>query len=124
MQDIVPPSWKNKRGIIALLVLNHQRKSSCGSPGLLVDFAKSRGIDIIIRAIRTIFDFEHETLQAQVNRYLGEVETFYLVVDAKSRLISSTLAREIASHGRRLTDFIPREIEEAVFHRLFQAKGN
>lgn len=88
--------------------------------GLLVDFAKSHGVDVIIRAIRTIFDFEHETLQAQMNRQLGGVETFYLVVDEKCRLISSTLVREIASHGKRLTGFVPSEIEEAVFHRLFQ----
>ncbi len=87
--------------------------------GLLVDFAKSRGIDIIIRAIRTIFDFENETLQAQVNRQLGEVETFYLVVDEKCRLISSTVVREIASHGKRLIDFVPPEIEGVIFHRLF-----
>lgn len=90
--------------------------------GLLVDFAKSSGIGIIIRAIRTIFDFEHETLQAQMNRQLGEVETFYLVVDERCRLISSSLVREIASHGKRLIDFVPSEIEEAVFKRLFQTK--
>lgn len=90
--------------------------------GLLVDFAKSRGIDIIIRAIRTIFDFENETLQAQMNRQLGEVETFYLVVDEKCRLFSSTLVREIASHGKRLNGFVPQEIEEAVFHKLFPGK--
>lgn len=90
--------------------------------GLLVDFAKSQGIDIIIRAIRTISDFEHETLQAQMNRQLGGVETFYLVVDEKCRLISSTLVREIASHGKRLIGFVPSEIEEAVFQRLFHAK--
>lgn len=90
--------------------------------GLLVDFAKSLKIDIILRAIRTIFDFENETLQAQMNRQLGDVETFYLVVDEKYRLISSTLVREIASHGKRLTGFVPLEIEEAVFQRLFSDK--
>lgn len=91
--------------------------------GLLVDFAKEQGINIIIRAIRTIFDFEHETLQAQMNRQLGGVETFYLVVDEKCRLISSTLVREIASHGKRLIGFVPSEIEESVFHRLFLDKN-
>lgn len=86
--------------------------------GLLVDFAKSLEISVIIRAIRTIFDFEHETLQAQMNRQLGGVETFYLVVDEKCRLISSSLVREIASHGKRLSGFIPQEIEEYVFRKL------
>jgi pantetheine-phosphate adenylyltransferase len=88
--------------------------------GLLVDFAESQQIDVIIRAIRTIFDFEYETLQAQVNRQLGALETFYLVVDEKYRLISSTLVREIALHGKRLHCFVPAEIEEAVFNRLQQ----
>src|SRR5689334_12035269 len=39
--------------------------------GLLVDFAKTREIDIITRSIRTILDFESETLQAHMNRQLG-----------------------------------------------------
>lgn len=91
---------------------------------LLVDFAKARGITIILRSIRTIFDFENETLQAQMNRRLGDVETFYLVADEKYRLISSTLVREIASHGRRLIDFVPSEIEEEVFQKLFKDKKN
>jgi pantetheine-phosphate adenylyltransferase len=91
--------------------------------GLLVDFAKSQKTDVIIRSIRTIFDFESETLQAQINRQLGGVETFYLVVDEKYRLISSTLVREIASHGQRLTSFVPPEIEEAVFYRLYHGSS-
>ncbi len=92
--------------------------------GLLVDFANAQGIDIVIRAIRTIFDFENETLQAQMNRQIGGVETFYLVVDEKCRLISSSLVREIALHGKRLWGFVPEEIEEAVFERLFHSKKN
>ena len=92
--------------------------------GLLVDFAKSQGVEIIIRAIRTIFDFEQETLQAQMNRQLGGIETFYLVVDEKYRLVSSTLVREIASYGKPLTGFVPPEIEEAILQRLFpKGKG-
>lgn len=87
--------------------------------GLLVDFAKKQRIDMIIRSIRTIFDFENETLQAQMNCKLGGVETFFLGVDENYRLISSTLVREIASYGRRLVGFVPPEIEEDVFNHLF-----
>ena len=94
----------------------------CSFKGLLVDFARTQGVIVIIRAIRTLFDFEYETLQAQMNRHLGNVETFYLVVEEKYRLISSTLVREIAPHGRRLHEFVPAEIEEQVFQRLYQLK--
>lgn len=87
--------------------------------GLLVDFAKSREINTIIRSIRSILDFEVETQQAQLNRQMGNLDTFFLVVDEKYRLISSSIVREIGSYGRRLTDFVPAEIEEAVFKKLF-----
>src|SRR5262245_19258899 len=80
--------------------------------GLLIDFAKSQDIDIVVRAMRTIFDFESETMQAQTNRQLGHIETFHLVVDPKYCAISSTLIRELASYGKGLLDFVPREIEE------------
>ncbi len=92
----------------------------CPFDGLLVDFAKSKKIDTILRAIRTIFDFENETLQAQINHKLGNLETLYLVVDEKYRLISSQLVREIAAGGKRLSDFVPPAIEAEVFKRLSQ----
>lgn len=87
--------------------------------GLLVDFATSRKISTIVRGIRTIFDFENETSQAQINRQLGGIETFYLAVEEKYSQISSTLVREIAIHGKRLIDYVPSEIEENVFQKLF-----
>lgn len=86
--------------------------------GLLVDFANSLGISIMIRAIRNILDFEIETLQAKVNLQLGGVDTFYLAVNENCRLISSSLVREIASYGKRLHDFVPPEIEEVIFKHL------
>lgn len=86
--------------------------------GLLVDFAKEQNADFILRGIRNIFEFEKENLQAQVNRQLSGLETLYLTVDEKYRLISSTLVKEIAFYGKRLAGFVPDEIEEMVFERL------
>lgn len=91
--------------------------------GLLVDFAAANQAKIIIRSIRTIFDFEFETMQGQINSQLGDVETFYLAVNEKYRLISSSLVRELAAHGKRLSSYIPSEIEETVFQKLSQSKN-
>lgn len=87
--------------------------------GLLVDFASSMKTHTVIRAIRTIMDFEYETMQAQMNKTLGNLETIYFVVGEKYRQVSSTLVREIARGGKRLTAFVPPEIEETVYQRLF-----
>lgn len=86
--------------------------------GLLVDFAKSQGVTVIVRGLRSLLDLEYEQVQAQMNRQLGGMETLFLMVDEKYRCISSTLVREIGSLGKRLHAFVPQEIEEAVFHRL------
>jgi pantetheine-phosphate adenylyltransferase len=114
-------SLEERAEFLKIITANVAKVEIAAFSGLLVDFAKSHRIDIVVRAIRTIFDFEHETLQAQMNRQLGGLETFYLVVDEKFRLLSSTLVREIASHGKRLIGFVPKEIEERVFQKLFSA---
>lgn len=88
--------------------------------GLLVDFAKNLEVHSIIRSIRNISDFDYESLQAHMNRQLGDIETLYMIADEKYRLISSTLIREIASYGKRLHGFVPSEIEGLIFDRLSQ----
>lgn len=88
--------------------------------GLLVDCAQQLQVHAILRGIRNISDFDYETLQAHMNRQLGDVETLYMVASEKYRLISSTLIREIANYGKRLHAFVPAEIEKEVFERLSQ----
>lgn len=86
--------------------------------GLLVDFAKKEGVSVVIRSIRNVNDFDEETLQASMNHRMTGLETLIMVPDDKVRFISSTLARNIAKGGRRLHEFVPKEIEEQVYKRL------
>lgn len=86
--------------------------------GLLVDYAKQIGISTVIRSIRHVTDFEFETMQADMNRQLGSVETLFLPADEKYRSIHSAFLKEIAQGGRRLDGFIPQAIEAKVFERL------
>ena len=87
--------------------------------GLLVEFAKSQGVKVVLRVVRTVIEFEVEAVQAHMNRELGGLETVYLAVDERYRLISSTLVREIASYGRSLKGLVPEAIEEEVARRFF-----
>lgn len=90
--------------------------------GLLVDFAHNQKVKIIVRSIRTVFDFEFETLQSQINLKLGALETLFLAVNEKFRLVNASVVRELACHGQRLLEFVPEEIEEIVFQKLSTAK--
>ena len=85
--------------------------------GLVVDFAKKHQITFLVRGLRNLSDFEYESQMAFANHKMVGIETVFLIANEKYARLSSTLIREIASHGRRLQDFIPAEIEEAVFER-------
>ena len=69
--------------------------------GLLVDFARDKGAQFIVRGLRAISDFEYELQMAQMNQELWpEIETLFLVPEARYSFISSSLVREVASlHG-------------------------
>ena len=86
--------------------------------GLAVDCAVEHEISFFIRSIRSHSDFEQETELAYMNSRLKKIETLYLIADEKYRLMSSSLIKEIARHGHRLSSFVPTEIEEIVFNRL------
>lgn len=86
--------------------------------GLLVDLAKKMDVQTIVRSFRTTNDMEDEIIQASMNRQMEGVETLFLLADEKYRLISSSHVREIARCGRHLHEFVPPEIEDAIYKKL------
>ena len=90
--------------------------------GLAVDFVKKCQANFLIRGLRAFSDFEYEFQMALANRKLGNVETVFFMADEKLAHISSTLIREIARSGTRLTDFIPTAIEPIIFKKLADLK--
>ena len=76
--------------------------------GLLVDYARTNGIAIIIRGIRFISDFEYEFQMALMNRRLApEIETLFLLPNETYTYVNSTLVKEIARHGGNVESFVP-----------------
>jgi pantetheine-phosphate adenylyltransferase len=76
--------------------------------GLLVDYARAKGIQIIIRGLRFISDFEYEFQMALMNRRLNDrIETVFLMPSETYTYINSTLVKEIARHGGPVESFVP-----------------
>lgn len=86
--------------------------------GLVVEFAKARNVDYLIRGLRAFSDFEYEFRMALANRKIGGIETLFLMADAGLSHISASLIRELAHFKKRLTDFVPESIEPIVYERL------
>ena len=68
--------------------------------GLVVDFAKARGLNVILRGLRTISDFETEFQMALTNRtFAPDIETVFVMPGEKFQFISSRLIKEVAQVG-------------------------
>ena len=79
--------------------------------GLLVDFAKKKDAQVIIRGLRAVTDFENEIQLAQSNKvHYPELETLFMTTSLKYSYLSSTVAKEFASYGGDISLFVPKEI--------------
>ena len=67
-----------------------------GYTGLTVNFAEDHELQVIIRGLRAISDFEYEFQLANMNRHLiADVETVFLTPTETYTYISASLVREI-----------------------------
>jgi len=79
--------------------------------GLLVDFAKKEGTQVIVRGLRAVSDFEYELQMGYANQYLDkEIETLYLMPSLKYAFVSSSVVRTIIRHGGDIGSIVPTQI--------------
>lgn len=92
---------------------------ACGFTGLLVDFAKNKSSNTVLRGVRTIADFEYELQLANMNKAMQpQFETVFLATEPSLSHISSTLVREIASMKGDVQHFVPAPVFEALQERF------
>jgi pantetheine-phosphate adenylyltransferase len=96
------------------------REVFCGQPsvevetfrGLLVDYARYRQVDVIVRGLRAVSDFEYELQMALMNRRLNsEVETVFMMPAEPYTYVSSRLVKEIFSLGGSVEGLVPASVE-------------
>lgn len=101
----------------ALTHLDNAQVVSFG--GLTVDYAKSQGVDVILRGLRAVSDFEHEFQLAGMNRHLApNVETMFLAPSEKYTYLSSTLVREIAAFNGDISSFVTPNVDQELKRRF------
>jgi pantetheine-phosphate adenylyltransferase len=89
-----------------------------GYTGLTVGFAKDHDLQVIIRGLRAISDFEHEFQLANMNRHLiDDVETVFLTPTEAYTYISASLVREICSMGGDISEFVSPKVSVALMER-------
>ena len=83
--------------------------------GLTVDAAKKAHAGVIIRGLRDASDFDYEVQMAQMNGALSpDVETVFLAASPATRMIASSLVKQIAKMGGDTSLFLPSDAQAAV----------
>jgi pantetheine-phosphate adenylyltransferase len=86
--------------------------------GLTVDYARKRESKVIIRGLRAVTDFDYEYAISLMNSKLApDVETIFLMASNEHSFISSTIVKEVARHGRAVSNQVPEIVNEALLRK-------
>ncbi|MBQ4518138.1 MAG: pantetheine-phosphate adenylyltransferase [Clostridia bacterium] len=92
--------------------------------GLMVDFVKKHGANVVIKGLRAISDFEYEFQMAQLNKQLDpDIETLFMVTNVNYSYISSSIVKEVANLGGDFSKFLPKEIYEDVKQKIEKGRS-
>lgn len=87
--------------------------------GLLVNYCQKVGARVILRGLRAVTDFEFEFKIGLANMDMAPaIETTFLLTEPRMLFVSSSLVREIASHGGDIRRYVPEPAARALEARF------
>jgi len=100
-------------------VADHANVEILPFEGLLVNFARTLGVSVIMRGLRAVSDFEYEFQLAGMNRRMApDIETLFLTPAEQYAYISSSLVREIARLRGDVSTFVTPTVQAALRARF------
>jgi pantetheine-phosphate adenylyltransferase len=87
--------------------------------GLLVDFARAKGVTIVVKGLRAVSDFEYELQMAQMNAALAPgLDTMFVTAKPEWAFLSSSLVKEVARFGGDVGQLVPAPVAHALTERF------
>lgn len=87
--------------------------------GLLVDFARTRGLTLVVKGLRAVSDFEYELQMAQMNSALAPaLDTMFVTAKPSWAFLSSSLVKEVARYGGSVEGLVPPGVAKALSERF------
>lgn len=117
----------NKQGLFTIperIEILQEVTADCGNVvvgdfrGLLVDFCRDNGIKSIVKGLRAVSDFDYELQMAQMNRRLAGVDTVFMSTNPLYSFLSSSLIKEVATHGGDVTGLVPELVVERLSDKI------
>ena len=86
--------------------------------GLIVNYCKENGINILIRGLRNYQDYENEFSLFQFNRDINsDIETILMLPSSKNQFVSSSAIKELVTFNCDISKYVPSEIEDIIVNK-------
>ncbi|MGQ9652483.1 MAG: pantetheine-phosphate adenylyltransferase [Thermodesulfobacteriota bacterium] len=92
--------------------------------GLLVEYARQHHVNVIIRGLRALSDFEYEFQMALMNRRLNrDIDTIFLMTGFRWFYVSSRIIKEAASFGGSVEGLVPNGVNRRLMEKFSNRGG-
>lgn len=91
--------------------------------GLLVDYCKAKSVDVIVKGLRAVTDFDYELQMAQVHNQASGVETMFMATSPSHSFLSSSIVKELAYYGGDVSSMVPANVNAALQARAASRAG-
>ena len=79
--------------------------------GLLVEYARTKNAQVVLRGIRAVSDYEYELQMALMNRKLEpKLETVFMMPAETYSYLSSKLVKEVFRLGGDISNLVPQTV--------------
>jgi pantetheine-phosphate adenylyltransferase len=110
--------------LIAANVGQYKNVTVDSGSGLLVDYCNAKDIDVIVKGLRAVTDFDYELQMAQVHTQASGVETMFMATSPTHSFLSSSIVKELAYYGGDVSTMVPANVNAALKTRAAHREGN
>jgi pantetheine-phosphate adenylyltransferase len=110
---------EEKKEMIQTAVENNPRVIVDSFDGLLVDYARSKGVHVILRGLRAMSDFEYEFQMTFMNRKLDrEIDTIFMMTGLRWFYVNSRIIKSAVKAGASIKGLVPDIVCERLEERF------
>lgn len=100
--------------LIASNIAKYKNVTVAIGQGLLVDYCSQNSIDVIVKGLRAVTDFDYELQMAQVHTQASGVETMFMATAPTHSFLSSSIVKELAYYGGDVSSMVPANVNTAL----------
>ncbi|MEA2460752.1 MAG: pantetheine-phosphate adenylyltransferase [Actinomycetota bacterium] len=112
-------SLEQRKQLLADALVHVENVEIASFSGLLVDFAKERGLTVVVKGLRAVSDFEYELQMAQMNAALSPgLDTIFVTSKPPWAFLSSSLVKQVSKFGGNVEGLVPETVAKALVDRF------